>query len=171
MQTNLNNVKPRLKKSRSKAVKSFPMFTYLRRNTPFVYLFLQSMEWMKQSFVVSMYVHWSLHFPSLERVFQEEQYAKWMAAFRLASKGRSIGEPSYETERESILALLNMQRPSSNPQQTKFDIQPENFVSIKFVKKYKIKQVCFPFNLSPHSEIFRAIHSIPWMIAKGISKN
>ena len=66
-----------------------------------------------------------------------------MAAFRLASKGRSIGEPSYETERESILALLHMQRPSSNPQQTKFDIQPENFVSTKFVKKYKAKQVCF----------------------------
>jgi negative regulator of replication initiation len=67
-----------------------------------------------------------------------------MAAFRLASKGRSIGESSYETERESILALLNMQRPSSNHQQTKFDIQPENFVSTKFVKKYKTKQVrCF----------------------------
>ncbi len=76
--------------------------------------------------------------------FQEEQYAKWMAAFRLASKGRSIGESSYETERESILALLNMQRPSSsssNHHQTKFDIQPENFVSTKFVKKYKTKQV------------------------------
>lgn len=78
--------------------------------------------------------------------FQEEQYAKWMAAFRLASKGRSIGEPSYETERESILALLNMQRPSSNSQQTKFDIQPENFVSTKFVKKYKPKQVRFVFH-------------------------
>lgn len=67
-----------------------------------------------------------------------------MAAFRLASKGRSISEPSYETERESILALLHMQRPSSSstsPQQNKFDIQPENFVSSKFVKKYKIKQV------------------------------
>lgn len=78
--------------------------------------------------------------------FQEEQYAKWMAAFRLASKGRSIGEASYETERESILALLNMQRPTSSSSQAnshtnKFDIQPENFVSTKFVKKYKIKQV------------------------------
>jgi kindlin 2 len=68
-----------------------------------------------------------------------------MAAFRLASKGRSIGETSYETERESILALLHMQRPSSNHQQTKFDIHPENFVSIKFVKKYKTKQVGLDF--------------------------
>lgn len=64
-----------------------------------------------------------------------------MAAFRLASKGRSIGEISYETERESILALLNMQRPSTNHEQTKLDIQAENFVSTKFVKKYKTKQV------------------------------
>jgi len=64
-----------------------------------------------------------------------------MAAFRLASKGRSINEISYATERESILALLNMQIPSSNSQQMKFDIQPENYVSIKFAKKYKTKQV------------------------------
>ena len=64
-----------------------------------------------------------------------------MAAFRLASKGRSIDEASYETERESILALLNMQMPSSNRQQRKLDIQPENYVSTKIAKKYKTKQV------------------------------
>ena len=70
-----------------------------------------------------------------------------MAAFRLASKGRSISEPSYETERESILALLNMQRPSSsaNHQQARFDIQPENYISTKFVRKYKTKQVSYIF--------------------------
>ena len=82
-----------------------------------------------------------------------------MAAFRLASKGRSIGEASYETERESILALLNMQRPSSNHQQSKFDIQPENFVSTKFVKKYKTKQVNFLSFIGSNTEIFRAIDS------------
>ena len=64
-----------------------------------------------------------------------------MAAFRLASKGRSIDESSYETERESILALLNMKIPSSNRQQKKLDIQPENYVSTKIAKKYKSKQV------------------------------
>jgi len=64
-----------------------------------------------------------------------------MAAFRLASKGRSINEISYETERESILALLNMQIPSSNSQHMKFNIQPENYVPTKFAKKYKTKQV------------------------------
>ena len=64
-----------------------------------------------------------------------------MAAFRLASKGRSIDEASYDTERESILALLNMQMPSSNRQQKKLDIQPENYVSTKIAKKFKTKQV------------------------------
>ena len=64
-----------------------------------------------------------------------------MAAFRLASKGRSIDEASYDTERESILALLNMQIPSSNGNQKKLDIQPENYVSPKISKKYKTKQV------------------------------
>ena len=74
-------------------------------------------------------------------ISQEEQYAEWMAAFRLASKGRSIEETSYETERESILALLHMQIPSSNGQQKKFDIQPDNYVSSKLSKRYKSKQV------------------------------
>ncbi len=74
-------------------------------------------------------------------MLKKNQYATWMAAFRLASKGQSINEVSYETERESILALLNMQIPSSNSQQKKFDIQPDNYVSIKYAKKYKTKQV------------------------------
>lgn len=64
-----------------------------------------------------------------------------MAAFRLASKGRSIDQPSYVTERESILTLLNMQIPSSNRHQKKFDIEPDNYVSQKLSKKYKSKQV------------------------------
>ncbi|CAF0869949.1 unnamed protein product [Rotaria sp. Silwood1] len=71
----------------------------------------------------------------------EEQYATWIAALRLASKGRSIDETSYETERESILTLFNMQNSSSNPQQTKFNIQTENYVSKKISKKYKTKQL------------------------------
>lgn len=75
--------------------------------------------------------------------FKEKQYATWMAAFRLASKGRTINEPSYETECESILALLNMQLPSSNAHHAKSDIQPENYVSTKFARKYKPKQVCY----------------------------
>jgi len=72
---------------------------------------------------------------------KEKQYAKWIAAFRLASKGRSINEISYETERESILALINMQISSSRH----IDIQPDNYLSIKMIKKYKTKQVSNSF--------------------------
>ncbi|CAF1667146.1 unnamed protein product, partial [Adineta ricciae] len=38
-------------------------------------------------------------------------------------------------------ALLNMQLPISNSQHTKADIQPDNYVSLKFAKKYKTKQL------------------------------
>ncbi|CAF2936561.1 unnamed protein product [Rotaria sp. Silwood2] len=78
---------------------------------------------------------------TLIRCSSEEQYATWIAALRLASKGRSIDETSYETERESILTLFNMKNSSSNSQHTKFNIQPENYVSKKVSKKYKMKQL------------------------------
>ncbi|CAM4941863.1 unnamed protein product [Rotaria socialis] len=71
----------------------------------------------------------------------EKQYATWIAALRLASKGQSVDEISYETERESILALFNMKNSSSNSHQNKFNIQPENYVSKKISKKYKTKQL------------------------------
>lgn len=75
-----------------------------------------------------------------------------MAAFRLASKGRTIDEPSYVTERESIIALLNMQLPASNSQHAKADIQPDHYVSIKFAKKYKAKQVRSFSRVFPHTD-------------------
>ncbi|CAF0861801.1 unnamed protein product [Rotaria sordida] len=127
-----------------------------QRSTPIEKISLKGCEVLPDVNISSKKYAIRLLIPSIDgmneiliRCSTDEQYAKWMAAFRLASKGRSIGESSYETERESILALLNMQRPSSssssssssNHQQTKFDIQPENFVSAKFVKKYKTKQL------------------------------
>ena len=45
---------------------------------------------------------------------------------------------SIKNEEEDIMMIPSS---SSNHHQTKFDIQPENFVSVKFVKKYKTKQV------------------------------
>ncbi|XP_017472365.1 PREDICTED: unc-112-related protein-like [Rhagoletis zephyria] len=41
----------------------------------------------------------------------EEQYARWMAACRLASKGRSLADSSYENEVTSIRSFLSMQKP------------------------------------------------------------
>lgn len=75
-----------------------------------------------------------------------EQYAKWMAACRLASKGKTMADSTYNTELQSIQAFLAMQqgsqdsvtptRPSDVP-----DFQPENFVSQRFLKKYKRNQI------------------------------
>ncbi|CAF1351682.1 unnamed protein product [Rotaria magnacalcarata] len=121
-----------------------------QRGTPIEKISLKGCEILPDVHISSKKYAIRLMIPSLDgmndtliRCSTDEQYAKWMAAFRLASKGRSINEQSYETERESILALLNMQRPSSssNHQQNKFDIQSENFVSPKFVRKYKTKQL------------------------------
>ncbi|CAF3350460.1 unnamed protein product [Rotaria sp. Silwood1] len=154
----------RLYKSRRFAFKTFKRYWFVMRDTQLTYytnesqqrstpiekISLKGCEVLPDVNISSKKYAIRLMIPSIDgmnetliRCSTDEQYAKWMAAFRLASKGRSISESSYDTERESILALLNMQRPSSssNHQQNKFDIQPENFVSAKFVKKYKIKQL------------------------------
>ncbi|XP_075160812.1 unc-112-related protein-like [Haematobia irritans] len=46
------------------------------------------------------------------RCENEDQYAKWMAACRLAAKGRSLADSSYETEVSNIKTLLNLQKPA-----------------------------------------------------------
>ncbi|CAH0383935.1 unnamed protein product [Bemisia tabaci] len=73
----------------------------------------------------------------------EEQYAKWMAACRLASKGRSLADSSFEAETRSIAAFLQMQRaapaPAINP--ASLDITPEDYVPSRFTKKLKGKLV------------------------------
>ncbi|CAF3235936.1 unnamed protein product [Rotaria socialis] len=153
----------RLLKSRRFTFKTLKRYWFVMRDTQLTYyanesqqhgtpiekISLKGCEILPDVHISSKKYAIRLMIPSLDgmndtliRCSTDEQYAKWMAAFRLASKGRSINEQSYETERESILALLNMQRPSSsNHQQNKFDIQSENFVSPKFVKKYKTKQL------------------------------
>jgi kindlin 2 len=41
--------------------------------------------------------------------FQEQQYARWMAACRMASKGKSMADSGYDAEVKSIQAFLSMQ--------------------------------------------------------------
>ncbi|CAA9994929.1 unnamed protein product [Nesidiocoris tenuis] len=73
----------------------------------------------------------------------EDQYAKWMAACRLASKGRSLADSSYDMEVSSITAFLQMQHPAPvpaiNPQE--LDITPEDYMPPRFLKKLKGKLV------------------------------
>ncbi|VVC42485.1 Hypothetical protein CINCED_3A004027 [Cinara cedri] len=77
------------------------------------------------------------------RCESEEQYAKWMAACRLAAKGRPLSDHSYESEVKSIKAFLEMQHPSVvqspviNP--ASLDISVEDYVPHRFSKKLKGK--------------------------------
>lgn len=76
-------------------------------------------------------------------VLQEEQYAKWMAACRLAAKGRPLSDHSYESEVKSIKALLEMQHPSiiQSPviSPSMLDISVEDYIPHRFSRKLKGK--------------------------------
>ncbi|XP_033125865.1 fermitin family homolog 2-like [Anneissia japonica] len=75
----------------------------------------------------------------------ENQYARWMAACRLASKGKTMADSTYDTEVQGIQAFLKMQQhkpsnaPTINPDAV--DIQPESYIAPRFLKKLKPKQI------------------------------
>lgn len=77
------------------------------------------------------------------RADTEDQYAKWMAAFRLAAKGKTMADSSYEAEVKNIRAFLSMQHPSPTPNMspTQIDINPEDYISPRFFKKIKSRQL------------------------------
>lgn len=69
-----------------------------------------------------------------------------MAACRLASKGKTMADSTYNTELQSIQAFLAMQQGSHNSVTPTMpsdvpDFQPESFVSQRYLKKYKRSQV------------------------------
>lgn len=74
---------------------------------------------------------------------QEKQYAQWMAACKLASKGLTMADNSFESEVKSIQTFLSMQRtnPGSQVTQTDDNINTLSLVSPRYQKKYKAKQV------------------------------
>ncbi|CAH1126483.1 unnamed protein product [Ceutorhynchus assimilis] len=75
------------------------------------------------------------------RCDDETQYSRWMACCRLASKGRSLADSSYETEKQTILDFLNLQRRTEQPviNPSSLDIQTEDYLSPKYLKKSKGK--------------------------------
>lgn len=67
-----------------------------------------------------------------------------MAACRLASKGKTMADSSYNLEVQNILSFLKMQHMNPDPQFIEpitADINPECLVSPRYLKKYKNKQV------------------------------
>ncbi|CAL1282744.1 unnamed protein product [Larinioides sclopetarius] len=77
------------------------------------------------------------------RCSSEEQYAKWMAACRLAAKGKTMADSSYELEVKSIQDFLSMQKPAPaaviSPSQ--IDINPDDMVAPRFVRKLKSQKI------------------------------
>ena len=82
------------------------------------------------------------------RCDSESQYAKWMAACRLAAKGKTMADASYDAEVKSILAFLAMQKPAPAPaiNPASLDIQPDDYVAPRFLRKLKNKVRLFIFS-------------------------
>ncbi|XP_014666827.1 PREDICTED: fermitin family homolog 2-like isoform X2 [Priapulus caudatus] len=77
------------------------------------------------------------------RFENEQQYARWLSACKLASKGKTMADSSYDSEVSSILAFMSMQHPAPatviNPSNA--EIQPELYVAPRFLKKFKSQQM------------------------------
>ncbi|NWJ03093.1 FERM1 protein, partial [Crypturellus undulatus] len=79
------------------------------------------------------------------RCDNENQYAQWMAACILASKGKTMADSSYHPEVHKILSFLNLKNWTVSAQVASdsegMDMKPECFVSLRYTKKYKPKQL------------------------------
>ncbi|XP_041707142.1 fermitin family homolog 3 [Coregonus clupeaformis] len=77
------------------------------------------------------------------RCENELQYSRWMAACRLASKGKTLADSSFSSEVQNIQSFLAMQRttPGANTAQTDDSINTHSLVSPRYHKKYKAKQL------------------------------
>lgn len=80
------------------------------------------------------------------RCENETQYAKWKAACILASKGKTMAYSSYRTEVKNIQSFLQMKSLAPPPGQAAPDVEsmemnPECFVSPRYAKKFKTKQL------------------------------
>ncbi|KAM5219796.1 fermitin family homolog 1 isoform 3-T4 [Hipposideros larvatus] len=79
------------------------------------------------------------------RCDHEHQYAQWMAACILASKGKTMADSSYQPEVLNILSFLRMKNRNSTSSVASsienIDMNPECFVSPRCAKKHKSKQL------------------------------
>lgn len=66
-----------------------------------------------------------------------------MAACRLASKGRSLADSSYETEVDNIKSFLSIQKPTNAPAVSinPNSIEPADYISSRHMKKLRGKAV------------------------------
>ncbi|XP_045527729.1 unc-112-related protein-like isoform X3 [Pieris brassicae] len=75
----------------------------------------------------------------------EDQYAEWVAACRLGSRGRSLADASFSSEVATVKSLLALQRPQPGAALNQHSLphldhlQPENYLAPRFLKKLKSK--------------------------------
>ena len=71
------------------------------------------------------------------RCENEAQYAQWMAACRLAAKGKGLADVGFEQEVNAIKAFLSMQHPAQTPaiNPSTLDISVEDYLAPRFMKK------------------------------------
>ncbi|XP_076148361.1 fermitin family homolog 3b [Alosa pseudoharengus] len=96
------------------------------------------------------------------RCDNEKQYAQWMAACKLASKGLTMADSSFDSEVKSIQTFLSMQHTNPGAQVTQTDesINTLSLVSPRYHKKYKAKQ------LTPRIlEAYQNVAQLPLMAA------
>ncbi|XP_021563755.1 fermitin family homolog 3-like [Carlito syrichta] len=94
------------------------------------------------------------------RCQDEQQYARWMAGCRLASKGRTMADSSYTSEVQAILAFLNLQRTGGGglgnhpqgPDTSAEGLNPYGLVAPRFQRKFKAKQLT-PRILEAHQNV------------------
>lgn len=116
------------------------------------------------------YLHQPNHLtPPLISAFppQEQQYAQWMAACRLGSKGKTLADSSFQSEIESIRSFLLMQKsnPSSHGNTAAGDesINTHSLVSPRYHKKYKAKQVQKRQNTFQHWFFMKLLETPAWL--------
>ncbi|GBP13399.1 Unc-112-related protein [Eumeta japonica] len=76
------------------------------------------------------------------RCDDEDQYAEWVAACRLGSRGRSLADASFASEAAAVRALLALQKPQPGAApalQLPHNVQPEHYIAPRFYKKFKGK--------------------------------
>lgn len=93
------------------------------------------------------------------RCDNETQYAKWKAACILASKGKTMAYSSYKSEVKNIQSFLQMKSLAPPPGQEapdveSMDMNAECFVSPRYAKKHKAKQLATRL-LEAHQNIAR----------------
>lgn len=81
---------------------------------------------------------------------------------RLASKGKSLADSSYDSEVKSILAFLSMQHPAPAPviNPESLDIQPEHYLAPRFMRRIRGKVSIFHLHYVYHGFVSVYLESL-----------